>query len=111
PIHKEYGGALPPIPAVQLAENVAEKIARLNRRTPARDAYDLVWIARTPGLPEIDGNLVRRLAVLKCWVDMHGMSGISDAGVVWNGGLPEARPFDTKRWVERRRRKDFDDEN
>lgn len=48
PIHSRYGGPLPLLPVVDLAENVAEKIARLNRRSPARDAYDLVWVARTP---------------------------------------------------------------
>lgn len=39
PIHSRYGGPLPQLPVVDLAENVAEKIARLNRRSPARDAY------------------------------------------------------------------------
>ena len=47
PIHSRYGGPLPQLPVVDLAENVAEKIARLNRRSPARDAYDLAgWPAR-----------------------------------------------------------------
>ena len=48
PIHKQYG--IPPLPRLQivrLEENIAEKIARLNRLTPARDMYDLVWAATT----------------------------------------------------------------
>lgn len=64
PIHDRYGGPLPVLPVFELAENVAEKSARLNRRSPARDAYDLVSLARTPGL-ELDRDLIRRLAVLK----------------------------------------------
>ncbi|MGP8151257.1 MAG: nucleotidyl transferase AbiEii/AbiGii toxin family protein, partial [Acidimicrobiales bacterium] len=68
PIHSRYGGPLPQLPVVDLAENVAEKISRLNRRSPARDAYDLVWVARTPGL-DLDRSLIRRLAVVKAWVD------------------------------------------
>ena len=40
PVHAAYD--LPPaIPVMSLAENMAEKIARLTRRTPARDVYDL----------------------------------------------------------------------
>ncbi|QAY62865.1 hypothetical protein ET495_05960 [Xylanimonas allomyrinae] len=44
PIHSTYGGPLPLIKSVRIEENVAEKIARLNRTTTARDVYDLVWI-------------------------------------------------------------------
>ena len=54
PIQSRYGGPLPQLPVVDLAENVAEEIARLNRRSPARDTYDLAWVARTPGL-DLDG--------------------------------------------------------
>jgi hypothetical protein len=55
---------------VELAENIAEKIARLNRRCPRY--LDLVWLASTPGL-NVDRDLVRRLAVLKAWVDLNGL--------------------------------------
>ncbi|MFN8077537.1 MAG: nucleotidyl transferase AbiEii/AbiGii toxin family protein [Kineosporiaceae bacterium] len=44
PVHAAYGGPLPELPCVQLEENRAEKIARLNRTTTARDVYDLVWL-------------------------------------------------------------------
>lgn len=33
-----------------LEENIAEKVARLNRLSPARDVYDLVWVASRYGL-------------------------------------------------------------
>jgi predicted nucleotidyltransferase component of viral defense system len=106
PIHTRYGGSLPVLPVVDLAENVAEKIARLNRRSPARDAYDLVWVARTPSL-DLDRSLIRRLAVLKAWVDLHGLH-TDHAG--WSAPLPNARPFDVDRWLTPRSARDFDDE-
>jgi predicted nucleotidyltransferase component of viral defense system len=106
PIHSRYGGPLPLLPVVDLAENVAEKVARLNRRSPARDAYDLVWVARTPGL-DLDRRLIRRLAVLKAWVDLHGLhTDHAD----WSAPLPGARPFDVVRWLTPRGARDFDDE-
>ena len=106
PIHSRYGGPLPQLPVVDLAENVAEKISRLNRRSPARDAYDLVWVARTPGL-DLDRSLIRRLAVVKAWVDLHGLH-TEHAG--WSAPLPGARPFDVDRWLVPRGARDFDDE-
>ena len=106
PIHDRYGGPLPMLPVIELAENVAEKIDRLNRRSPARDAYDLVWVARTPGL-ELDRSLIRRLAVLKSWVDLHGLHTERAA---WPAPLPDARPFDVDRWLTARGPGDFDEE-
>ena len=106
PIHSRYGGPLPDLLCMRLEENIAEKIARLNRRTLARDAYDLVWISSTPG-QNLDRALIRRLAVLKSWVDLHGLTTSTSN---WTP-LPEARPFDTERWLQPRRRRDFDDEN
>ncbi|MGC9219872.1 MAG: nucleotidyl transferase AbiEii/AbiGii toxin family protein [Solirubrobacteraceae bacterium] len=106
PIHARYGGPLPSLPVVSLAENVAEKIARLNRRSPARDAYDLVWLAGTPGL-DLDRALIRRLVVLKSWVDLHGLH---TENARWAAPLPGARPFDAERWLSPRIAADFDDE-
>ena len=106
PIHNRYGGPLPRLPVVDLAENVAEKIARLNRVAPARDAYDLVWVAHTPGL-DLDRLLIRRLAVLKAWVDLHGLA--TDRAN-WSSPLPGAQPFDVDRWLTPRAARDFDDE-
>lgn len=46
-IHAHYDGPLPQLTVVRIEENAAEKIARLNRTTTARDVYDLVWLWRT----------------------------------------------------------------
>jgi hypothetical protein len=92
---------------VNLAENVAENIARLNRRSPARNAYDLAWVARTPGL-DLDRPLIRRLAVLKAWVDLHGLA---TDHATRSAPLPDAQPFDAVRWLTRRTARDFDDES
>ena len=104
-IHDRYGGPLPKLPLVAIEENIAEKAARLNRRSPARDAFDLVWVAHEPGL-SINRDLVRRLTVLKCWVDEHGLTLTTTR---WST-LPGARPFDPERWLTPRRRADFDEE-
>jgi predicted nucleotidyltransferase component of viral defense system len=106
PIHARYGGPLPALPVVDLAENVAEKIARLNRRSPARDAYDLVWVAGTPGL-DLDRALIRRLAALKTWIDLHGLH---TERAQWPAPLPGARAFDAERWLAPRAAADFDDQ-
>ncbi|MGH9131784.1 MAG: nucleotidyl transferase AbiEii/AbiGii toxin family protein [Acidimicrobiales bacterium] len=106
PVHRRYGGSLPRLPVVDLAENVAEKVARLNRRSPARDAYDLVWVARTSGL-DLDRSLIRRLVVLKTWVDLHGLRADH---AVWAAPLPGAQPFDVDRWLTPRGAGGFDDE-
>jgi uncharacterized protein len=106
PVHNRYGGALPELAVVTLEENLAEKAARLNRRSPARDAYDLVWVAGAPGI-SVDRSLVRRLTVLKCWVDQHGLDSSS---AKWSP-LPGARSFDPERWLTPRRRAQFDEED
>lgn len=103
--HRLYGGPLPELPTVRLEENVAEKIARLNRRTFARDAYDLVWLAREPGVA-LDHTLTRRLAVLKCWVDKNGLNGSRHSWSV----IADAREFDAPRWLAPRAARNFDDE-
>lgn len=105
PVHDRYGGPLPKLPVVRIEETVAEKIARLTRRTYARDAYDLVWIARQPGLP-LDHALVRRLAVLKCWVDLHGLTSAQHAWPPAHGPLP----LDVERWLRPRAASEFDDD-
>lgn len=109
-VHEAYGGPLPELPCVRLEENMAEKIARLNRTTTARDVYDLVWLwtkyRRGPD-PIVDAALVRRLAVLKIWVDAHGLSA---ANTVWKPGH-EAAPFDADHWLRTRSAADFDVED
>lgn len=62
-VHDAYGDPpLPELPVVRLEENIAEKVARLNRLTPARDMYDLSWIHDNYlRAGKLDGALVRRL--------------------------------------------------
>jgi uncharacterized protein len=101
PIHARYGFALPVIPCMRLEEMMAEKIARLTRRSTARDAWDLTWIARTTPHSQFDRALVRRLAMLKVWVDNCGAApGYSPA--------IDCRPFDPDKWL--RKRDQWDDE-
>jgi hypothetical protein len=106
PVHSAY--ILPPaIPVMSLAENMAEKIARLTRRTPARDVYDLAWISSTSPHSGFDRALVRRLAVLKNWVDQHGLSSSPAAWRPVTGAIP----FDPGRWQTTRRAADFDEDS
>lgn len=96
PIHKQYGLRLPKIKTVRLEENMAEKIARLNRTSTARDLYDLNWIMETPTIERnIDKKLLRRLVVLKIWVDSHGMH----CGNVWWRPAHAPSVFDPDRWL------------
>ena len=105
PIHTQYGSPLLPIKTIRLEENIAEKIARLNRTTTARDMYDLAWIMDTSELARsLDLNLIRRLAVLKVWVDTNGMRA---AGIKW-GPAHSGSTFDPKRWLRRRPESEFD---
>lgn len=106
PIHDRYGGPLPLLPVIRLEENIAEKMARLNRQTYARDAYDLVWIAKQPGM-EIDRPLVRRLFVLKCWVDLHGLDS------TYHRWSPAQGPqkLDVGHWLRHRTASEFDDDH
>lgn len=73
PTHRRYGFDLPALPCVRLEEMLAEKVARLNRRATARDAWDLVWAATTSPHSRFSASSVRTLAVLKIWVDNHGL--------------------------------------
>ena len=109
PIHDHYGGPLPELHVIRIEENVAEKIARLNRVTPARDAYDLVWIMRNRRKlgRDLDLDLVRRLAVMKAWVDMHGLE---TARHRWSPAHAP-RPLDVARWLRERDTEEFDDES
>lgn len=106
PIHAAY--PLPDtLPVMALTENMAEKIARLTRRTPARDVYDLVWIATTSPHSTFDRALVRRLAVLKTWVDQHGLSSPPATWAPVTGAVD----YDPARWRFTRRASDFDEQS
>lgn len=95
------------IPVMTLEENVAEKVARLTRRTPARDVYDLAWIASTSPYSGFGRPAVRRLAVLKNWVDQHGLSSPPAA---WKP-VAGAVPYSADRWRGIRRAADFDEQS
>ena len=109
PIHAQYGDPpLPELRIVRLEENLAEKIARLNRTTTARDMYDLRWVALNPGATgQLDWPLVRRLAALKIWADANGVHG---GTAYWKPGH-EGPSFDAERWLRDRSRGDFDIED
>jgi hypothetical protein len=70
---ERYGFKLPAIPTMRIEETLAEKIARLTRTSTARDASDLVWVATTSPHSGFRRDLVRRLTILKVWVDIHGL--------------------------------------
>jgi hypothetical protein len=106
PIHKTYGQpSLPQLSVIRLEENIAEKISRLNRVTTARDMYDFAWIAlHVRNLGNLDKRLLRRLAVLKIWVDANGAT----AGKTrWKQGH-EPRHFDPGLWLRDRDSSEFD---
>jgi predicted nucleotidyltransferase component of viral defense system len=108
-IHDRYDGPLPEILTLRLEENVAEKIARLNRTTTARDVYDLVWLwknYRDGDGGGLDYDLIRRLAVLKTWVDTNHV-WIDETR--W-AGHPN-KPFVPEKWLKRRDASDFDQED
>ena len=109
PIHRQYGEKpLPAIKTIRLEENIAEKIARLNRATLARDMYDLHWIMTTPTIARtLDRPLIRRLAVLKIWTDTNG---IHAGSTFWKPGH-EGHPFDPEHWLRERDKEDFDAED
>ena len=108
PIHKQYGFDLPAIKTVRLEENMAEKIARLNRTNTARDIYDLNWIMEQPSIERtIDKDLLRSLSVLKIWVDSHGMH----CGNTWWRPAHAPSVFEPDRWLNGRDPKEIDRED
>lgn len=106
PVHAAYPTPAT-LPVMALVENMAEKVARLNRVCPARDVYDLVWVGGTTPHSTFDEPLLRRTAVLKCWVDLHGLHTPTASWLQ----IPGARPFDPSRWLHIRTAADFDDQN
>lgn len=93
PIHQRYDFAVPAIPAAQVEEIIAEKLARFRRASLARDLYDLAWFASRA----YDEALVRRLTVLKVWHD------------VVDDGLGEA-PFNAEQVLRLRAEGEFQPE-
>lgn len=108
PIHAQYASPLPRIKTVRIEENIAEKIARLNRTTTARDMYDLAWIMGNANLSKsLDTNLIRTLAVLKIWVDSNGLHA---GKMQWPPGHEKSQ-FDSERWLRSRAENEFDMED
>jgi len=109
PIHEQYGDPpLPELQTIQLVESLAEKIARLNRATPARDMYDLRWIATNPSIVGcLDQPLIRRLVVLKIWVDANGLHA---GNTFWRPGH-RGFAFDPENWLRARSSDEFDTED
>lgn len=109
PVHAQYGPpALPELQIIRLEENLAEKIARLNRATPARDMYDLRWVmTNSPVTGQLDLALLRRLAVLKIWVDANGLHA---GDTFWKPGH-EGPAFVPDRWLRDRSADEFDEED
>jgi predicted nucleotidyltransferase component of viral defense system len=105
-VHATYGEPpLPELQAIRMEENLAEKISRLNRTTTARDMYDLAWIAaHHHEIGGVDRDLVRRLTVLKIWVDANGVSA---GRAVWKPSH-EPAPFEPDYWLRPRDSKEFD---
>jgi len=101
PAQAQYGFTLPMLPVVRLEEILSEKIARLARSATARDASDLVWVARTSPHSQFSASTVRQLAALKVWVDNHGL------GPDWFPAISPS-PLDPHRWLTPR--DDWDDE-
>ena len=78
---------------------MAEKIARLNRTNTARDLYDLNWIMEKPDVSAtFDKSLLRRLTVLKIWVDSNGMH----YGNVWWRPAHAPSVFVPEKWLNDR---------
>lgn len=101
PTQQRYGFVPPALPCMRIEEILAEKIARLTRKATARDASDLVWVAQTSPYSQFDRPRVRRLAMLKVWVDNHGMNP------GWSPALA-CDSFSAETWLARRER--WDDE-
>ena len=75
--------------------------------TTARDLYDLRWIVSTPNIERpLNKALIRRLSVLKIWMDTNGMH----AGAThWKQGHAGS-VFEPDRWLRDRSEDDFDAE-
>lgn len=67
--------------------------------------YDLSWIATNTELwRTLDTSLIRRLSILKIWVDSNGLHSST---AEWRPA--HARPiFDAKTWLRKRKEEEFD---
>jgi predicted nucleotidyltransferase component of viral defense system len=70
----------PDVPALDIHEVIGEKVRAAAQRTRVRDLYDLYQFARQP----YDRDVVRRIAVIKCWETRYAFEP-----AVFLGGLPD----------------------
>jgi predicted nucleotidyltransferase component of viral defense system len=63
----------PDVPALNLLEVIGEKVRAAVQRTRVRDLYDLYQLARQP----FDRDLVRRVAVIKCWETRYAFDPVA----------------------------------
>lgn len=70
----------PDVPALDVHEVIGEKVRAAAQRTRVRDLYDLYQFARQP----YDRDVVRRIAVIKCWETRYAFEP-----AVFLGGLPD----------------------
>jgi predicted nucleotidyltransferase component of viral defense system len=73
PIHSVYGIELPKINVIDLSENIAEKLSRVNRKLLARDIFDLVWLKVNLKQELFDTLKIADLTFLKIWVDNYAI--------------------------------------
>lgn len=74
----------------------------------ARDMYDLNWIMENKPLADtLDKNLLRKLVVLKIWVDSYGMH----YGNIFYRPAHEPSVFDPDRWLNGRNEKNINEED
>jgi len=67
--------------------------------------FDLSWIMTTAFISSaLDIEIIRKLAVLKIWVDANGVHG---GNAFWKQGH-ERYPFDPEKWLRKRNIADFD---
>ncbi len=79
----DWLGVIPPlVPSLDLHEMIGEKVRAAAQRSRVRDLYDLYQLARQP----YDRQLVRRIAVVKCWETRYAFDPAA-----FLAGLPQGK--------------------
>jgi len=91
----EWLGIDPPVvPSLDLHEVIGEKVRAAAQRSRVRDLYDLYQLSRQP----YDRDLVRRIAVIKCWETAFAfdpaafLSGLAKGRYDWSDLARLVRP-------------------
>ncbi|MEW5869102.1 MAG: nucleotidyl transferase AbiEii/AbiGii toxin family protein [Chloroflexota bacterium] len=96
--HERYfdwlGVEPPDVPSLDLHEMIGEKIRAAAQRSRVRDLYDLYQLASQ----RFDRNIVRRIAVIKCWETNFAFEPVSFLEGIRSGGYDWA---DLRRLVKR----------